>query len=402
MPVKLIALHHRLAGFGGHRYNEALGLIEESRRRGWELDLLVSVHAPEAVVARLAPFARPVLDDPTFDFNRTFEQRVDEFVRQLRAHAEPALTADSRVLVTVATQCEACALARWARQLPRDGMPSFFLLFLSDRWNRAGARPDEPAEIAAAGRELARLDAATRPRFALFASTAELAAELAHRLSAPVSAPPAHLNYRGLAEIAGARRDRPVPGRPAVGLIGGSRPEKGSHLVPAVVAACRDRVPVRFIVHAFDEGLTAAALDAIRSLRADPSVRVIEGQLERDEYEGVLDEIDILLCPYERLNYRHRNSGIFAEAVAAGLPAVVPSGTWMADQIAAGRAAGVIYDGDGPEAVAAGLQRCAAVLPALTAAAAGLAAPWRESESLGAALDAMERVYAAQSGAAAT
>ena len=65
--MKLVALHHRLSSFGGHRYNEGLGLIDESRRRGWALDLLVSVHAPEPVLRGLGSVARPVLDDPTLE-----------------------------------------------------------------------------------------------------------------------------------------------------------------------------------------------------------------------------------------------------------------------------------------------------------------------------------------------
>jgi glycosyltransferase involved in cell wall biosynthesis len=394
--VKVIALHHRLGGFGGHRYNEARGLIDECRRRGWELDLPISVHAPPAVVERLAPFARPVFDDPTFDFSRTFEQRADEFERQVRAHVEPALTADSRVLVTVATQCEACALARWAQSLPQERIPSFFVLFLSDRWNRAGARPDERAEIAAAGRELRRLSAARRTRFVLTASTPGLAAELSLRMGCAVAPAPAHLNYRGLAEIARERTTRPLRAQPVVGLLGGARPEKGSHLIPDIVAACRARAPVRFLVQAWNEGAGAAVTERIRLLAAEPNVTIVDGPIERDAYERALAEIDLLLCPYERVNYRQRNSGIVAEGVAAGLPCVVPSGTWMAAQIEAGRIAGVVYAGDGPSDAAEATMRGAGDLAALTRTAARLAAPWRESESLGAWLDAMEHLAAEQ------
>jgi glycosyltransferase involved in cell wall biosynthesis len=389
--MKLIALHHRLSTFGGHRYNEALGLIDESSRRGWELDLLVSAHASDAVLRRLAPFARPVLDDPTFDFTRTFEQRVDEFVRQLRVYAEPALTANSRVLVTVATQCEACALARWARILPSGAGPSIFVLFLSDRWNRAGARTDEPMEIETAGNELARLEPAIRERFVLCATTAELAAELSSRLRTHVAPVPAQLNYGGLGEAARRRPMRSVGHRPVLGLLGGSRAEKGSHVIADIISACRVRTPVRFVVQAFNEGLDPVAFERLQSLRADPDVTLIDGPLDRGEYERLLSELDVLLYPYERINYRQRNSGIFCEGVAAGLPAVVPSRTWMADQVDAGRAAGVVYDRDGPDAVADAVARCAQDLAALTRAAEALAAPWRETQSLGACLDAMER-----------
>jgi hypothetical protein len=85
--VKLVALHHRLSTFGGHRYNEGLGLIDESGRRGWGLDLLVSVYAQEPVLCGLGGVARPVLRDPTFEFSRSSDERVDDLEALTRAAA---------------------------------------------------------------------------------------------------------------------------------------------------------------------------------------------------------------------------------------------------------------------------------------------------------------------------
>lgn len=389
--MKLIALHHRLAGFSSHHVNEAIGLIEESARRGWELDLPISRWAPDAVLERLAPFARRAFSDPTFDLSRTFDERVDELVRQLREHVEPALTADSRVMVTIATQCETCALARWASTLAAEHVPQVFILYLSDRWNRSGARADEPAEIAAAGRELGRLPPAARARFTLFAVTPELAAELSLRMGTGVRAVPAHLNYRGLSEIASARAARPVPDKPTFGFVGGARPEKGAHRWADIVAACRGRAPMRFVVQAHNEGLDPAAFERLRALRASPDVTFIDGTVDRSVWEATLGEIDVTVLPYERVNYRQRNSGIFAESIAAGIPGVVPSGTWLADQIAQGAAAGVIYHGEGPGAVADAIVRCAGELGSHARAAAALATAWRDEQSLAACLDAMEQ-----------
>ena len=387
--MKLIALHHRLAGFSSHHVNEALGLIEETARRGWELDLPVSTWAPDGVLDYLAPFARRAFSDPTFDFSRTFEQRVDEFVRQLREHVEPALTSNTRVMVTIATQCETCALARWASALPPKRVPQVFILYLSDRWNRAGARPDEPAEIAAAGRELARLPHAVRERFTLCATTAQLASELAVRMGTDVRRVPAHLNYRGLAAIAWARLARPVPTYPTIGFTGGARREKGSHRWADIVAACRSRAPMRFVVQAHDEGLEAGDFERLRALRACADVTLIDGPADREVWESTLAAIDVTVLPYERINYRQRNSGIFAESIAAGIPGVAPSGTWLADQITARAAAGVVYEGDTPDAVADAVARCVAELGRYTSEAAALATAWRHSQSLAACLDAM-------------
>jgi nitrate reductase beta subunit len=65
--VRLVALHHRLSTFGGHRYYEGLGLVDESRRRGWDLNLLVSEYAREPVLHGLGSDARSVLCHPCVD-----------------------------------------------------------------------------------------------------------------------------------------------------------------------------------------------------------------------------------------------------------------------------------------------------------------------------------------------
>jgi glycosyltransferase involved in cell wall biosynthesis len=85
---------------------------------------------------------------------------------------------------------------------------------------------------------------------------------------------------------------------------------------------------------------------------------------------------------------------VFCEAVAAGLPVVAPDGTWMGDQITAGRCAGIAYPGEGAEVEADAVAKSLAELGSLRAAAASLAAPWRRAESLGAVLDAIDDVIA--------
>lgn len=396
--VKLIALHHRLGNLTGHRYNEGLALIDESQRRGWRLDLLIAAGAPDAVLQGLGDAARPVFNDPTFDFSRTFQARVDDFVSQLRAYAEPRVERDDRVLSTVTTQCEACALARWAKTLPADRMPWFFVLFLSDRWNREGARPDEPAELETAALEFAALNPAVRERFVLCAAQDGLARELSGRLRQRVSIVPAALNYAGFEAVARMRLERAIPRAPAVAMVGGARTEKGSDRLADIITACRKVTNARFIVQAHNEDLEPAAFERLRALRDEPDVTLLEGAMERDDYMRVLAEADALLHPYIRKNYKQRNSGIFCEGVAAGLPSIVPSGTWLAEQIESGRAAGISYDGDTTDDLAAAVRRCIERIGELTRTAAPLAAPWRESESLTASLDAMERLRAMRGG----
>ncbi|MDD3370307.1 MAG: glycosyltransferase, partial [Alphaproteobacteria bacterium] len=51
------------------------------------------------------------------------------------------------------------------------------------------------------------------------------------------------------------------------------------------------------------------------------------------DYYRNIGSADLVLIPYDRVSYGARSSGVLAEALAAGKPVVVPSGTWMADQI---------------------------------------------------------------------
>jgi hypothetical protein len=68
----------------------------------------------------------------------------------------------------------------------------------------------------------------------------------------------------------------------------------------------------------------------------------------------------------------------------------VPSGTRMAEQAIAGRAAGVTYHGEGAGPIAEAIAQCAGALAAFTARARELAPAWRQDQSLDAFLDWVE------------
>ena len=53
---------------------------------------------------------------------------------------------------------------------------------------------------------------------------------------------------------------------------------------------------------------------------------------------------DLIVLPYQVDRYISRTSGILAEAICTGVPAIVPQGTWLADQVRR-HGAGVIYAG---------------------------------------------------------
>jgi len=114
---------------------------------------------------------------------------------------------------------------------------------------------------------------------------------------------------------------------------------------------------------------------------------VAYGPLDQTTYRSFFARCDIVLLPYEIIPYKKRASGIFVEATLLGRPVVVPTGTWMSDQVTAGAAAGEVFDGDDPTAIAAALMRAVDRLPGLAALAKRQAPDWHKTMTLDVFLD---------------
>jgi glycosyltransferase involved in cell wall biosynthesis len=130
---------------------------------------------------------------------------------------------------------------------------------------------------------------------------------------------------------------RTAAGRLRVLFLGDLREEKGfTKLVPLVRAMCAEEPRVQFVVpgalHA--EEREPAMLAALAELEGYPAEQVErpyrDGFVPADDYYRLLASADVVLCPYDAQAYRARSSGVFAEAVAAGKPTIVPANTWMA------------------------------------------------------------------------
>ena len=59
-------------------------------------------------------------------------------------------------------------------------------------------------------------------------------------------------------------------------------------------------------------------------------VELLEGPFDSNTYHQIILTSDVILIPYCLKNYVARSSGIFAEALAAGVPTIYPEGSWMA------------------------------------------------------------------------
>ncbi|HYM59280.1 MAG TPA: glycosyltransferase [Thermoanaerobaculia bacterium] len=385
--MKVICLHHRLGGLTSHHFNEAHGFMEEFDRRGKQFVLLVNAHAPAQIVAELK--AHAVLDDPTFRMEWSFEERSRRFVKMLHKEVDRRLNADDCVLITIATQLEAYALTRWLAEMPRRKKPWIVILFVSDRWNRSTRDEYERqiAEFRKLNAAIASLAAEDARRMIFFAVTAPLAEELTALLGTSVDIAPMPLPY-GDPHL--YRPATPQSRLPRVAILGGTRPEKGSYLIPEIIRACRSHVQVEFLVHLTNNTMTPEAFEKLARIAGEPHVTVISEPMTLPEYNAALHSATVALFPYEVTPYKKRTSGVFAEAVAFGKPVVATRGTWMAAQIEAGRAAGTIFDELQPDSIAQAIARCVADLESLQESAQALSSAWRAANSLSAFVDLME------------
>jgi hypothetical protein len=133
-------------------------------------------------------------------------------------------------------------------------------------------------------------------------------------------------------------RRRPEGAPLTLAYLGGARGDKGFHLLPDLIAALADdhlaTHRARFLIqtsYSFsrEEPLMARTK---RSLARFPRswVALIEAPLDTAAFAQALASTDLLLLPYDPETYRRRSSGLLVQAMVAGIPVIVPEGTWLA------------------------------------------------------------------------
>ena len=239
------------------------------------------------------------------------------------------------VFLPTVSEVEMLGLLQCFKKNPTSSRPTWHLLFRRDLYRGRG--PDYPLQDRTQrARRNAFLhftrDAAAGKVF-FYTDTEELSVQYS-RLGVP---------FRTLAiphtHPAEARRGS-GNGPVHVVYLGDARSEKGYHHLPRLLGdlwpdyVARGRV-VFTIQSNFNlpEGepevvVSRAQLEDFPSER----VRLARDPLSVDAYSELLLSADVVLLPYDRDNYYARSSGILVEALAAGLPVVVPAGTWLSRQ----------------------------------------------------------------------
>jgi hypothetical protein len=157
---------------------------------------------------------------------------------------------------------------------------------------------------------------------------------------------------------------------------------KGFHLLPKIINALgelieRGQISVRIQVNILDPSpeVHCAAAD-LRTL----NVELIDGPLEPEAYYGLLASADVLLQPHDPAYYRMQSSGVFTEGRAAGLIAIVPARTTMAEEISR-NGGGVAVDEWTATAYARAIRHCVANFERLASEARATARGWKKLHS---------------------
>jgi len=329
-----------LADNNGHFANNCRQIVGEMRRRGLPVRVFAAAHIEPALARELAaePFFRPpsspeMSDDPLSGWLENFlagARRLGEDLARL-----PPLEPDETLYWNSATPATLLALIEWAQatyapeRCPRVVVEFGFAPGLVRR-----ARADGPGFAYDLHNEQPHLY-----RFAI----RKLAPDYRHRFRLGTFDPATSEGYR---ELLGPDvftiplpQTAPAPSRDrqghrpiTVAFLGHQRPDKGFHFAPALAGEIlRAHPQTRILVH---NGAMFGMLPEMNELKRmaahQPRLTIRHEPADATLWQELLDAADLILLPYDPARFANSYSAIVAEALANGVPMVVPAATSLA------------------------------------------------------------------------
>ena len=307
------------------------------------------------------PYDGPLVD--TFVGANTFAQKAEPCLGGLSGSGD-------LVILPTATVAELAGLVHLAQR----SAPTYRLAVLFHRTGRGPFKPAGPGSLTGAllrslGRGLSIFDA---NGLWIGAVTEPLRASISAALDRPVHLAPSPVWYA-------AARQAPPASRRRVGFLGHLRIEKGCVGLDALVRTLAAAAPEATSVVGGHHDRDASDLSALMAL-ADVGADLQLGWRDEEAFADLVASCDLIVLPYDPREYSDASSGIFSHAVAHGKPVVAPAGTWMADQIAQSRAAGLAYPPGGVTEIAGAIKRAISDLGTLSPLASARSVEWRRRE----------------------
>jgi hypothetical protein len=378
-----------LVRYSGHSFNQVFGYCQAARELGLETRVYIRDTADPKIAEELN--AKAVL--PLVHWYLTKDALLSAFVnalsvlRPLFKEFEESCISKQDVLVITSSRPQVIwGVGQWLATLPESMRPAvFFRFFRTDFFD---FRRIEFSATAWAYRFAARM-LATMPGGdrIFFTVNNDKAVQHLDRLTLrPTFFLPVPKYY-------GAVADRSEPGmsKPAKIYVHVNRANYMPKLVrQALSIILRRRSDVIFAIRFC--GYTFPAVEeqeAIARIFVGCDVKLLPGDHGPDEYLAAIEQADMVLLPYDPVEYHDIVSGIFCETAAMGKVAIVPAGTWMADHVVEVRAAGVLFKKNGVDDIVVAVEYALENRARLQAEAADRAGPFREQQSCAKNLDRM-------------
>ncbi|MBY0509489.1 MAG: hypothetical protein K2P94_04985 [Rhodospirillaceae bacterium] len=192
----------------------------------------------------------------------------------------------------------------------------------------------------------------------------------------------------------GALRNRAGQKPITIAVLGQQTETKGYRLMPEVFAQLlQARNDIRLLVHNSEPRTLPEVQHLMRRMAAvDPRIILNEKALDDTGYKALLDSVDLALCPYDPTFYRASKSGVVAECIANGIPAIVPADTVLAAQTRQyGSIAATFTQFTAPSILEATLHALDNFDACATAAYTG-AEKWAENEGAGQHVETLLRI----------
>lgn len=376
-----------LVGYSGHYFNQVLGFREAARARGMETKIYIPQKADPKVVEDLGAHALlPFI--PRHDVR---ESLLIEGLSGGQIHLNPlwrdlesASVSEHDILVITSSRPQVIfGLAQWMRSRAGSATPSVVFRFFGPEFFdfEAEAFVENAWTHYFASRSLVGVGGEERVFFSLNDKAALVHLEklcLRRAFYLPV---PKY--YGSITE----RPESRATGDLTVYVHINIRSERVLRRIFELVRRIlRKHDGVNFLVRLSDSVNVENAFD--KEL-VGHGLELLPAEQNHLEYLTTIARADMILLPYDPVEYRGIVSGVFCEAVAMGKVPIIPAQTWMAGHVSEGRAAGVLFEKNNTRDLVEAVERAIRDRQHLQAMAHRCARPFREENSCAANLGGM-------------
>jgi glycosyltransferase involved in cell wall biosynthesis len=384
----------------GHHANNCRFIAGEARSRGMDVKVLSFTTIDGSLQGELGaiPFFRALTawqndGDPICGWLNAFHL-VAEITREDLSRIDD-IGPDDVMYFSSAFPAQLFALAQWMGAMPRDKLPLVVVEFGMDPgvdvqqgpeglvYNVRDPRVDARATLYRSA--AARIPPAVAPWLQMItfeqASSTSFCAVLGK-----------HVGVLPTPRVAaGARRSRSGKRPITVAVLGHQRPEKGYQFMPEVARSLlQSNADIRILCHNGNpDAMRETQEDLHEIAKKDPRLLMDERLAGGDVWQEVLDACDLIILPYASPRFAVSYSAVAVEAIANGIPLVVPAGTSMARLVQEFGGAGTTFERPEPSAIIDATQRALDRFDQLAASAYTGSELWEQIHGPRNLLDAM-------------